>query len=141
MSGMPYAPIPMSLIDILGETQRHNQNYLQMSHLGSQLNALNQASALQNAIIQSAQAQMGIQSAPRPNAWYHKQRAEEFARDGDKLIDRIAFWGAMRSVIGPLSDRIVGKLAERLEALTDKIERELEWAGTKPEPDALSACK
>ena len=63
-------------------------------------------------------AQLNV--APRKNAWWHRERAEQYAKDGEKLIERIAFWSEV-----PLAGWLVSRLADELEAVSGKIESEL----------------
>jgi hypothetical protein len=55
----------------------------------------------------------------RSNAWYHRERAKDAAKRGEKLIDRMAFWRAV-PIIGA---RITQKIADRLDCVTDEAER------------------
>lgn len=64
---------------------------------------------------------MASQSNPSE---YHRKRALKRADEGDKLIERIAFWDEL-----PLVGRIIAdRLADELEYVVDDIERELERA-------------
>jgi hypothetical protein len=105
---------------------------IQASAAGNVMSCIQQAKAMQNAA--SAQLQTGWTSeeqraewfdaqlnvAPRKNAWWHRERAEQYAKDGEKLIERIAFWSEV-----PLAGWLVSRLADELEAVSGKIESEL----------------
>jgi hypothetical protein len=99
----------------------------------AQRDAVNAQIAMQQADLHNALAQSQLQAAvaitrsavtAKPNAWYHRQRAERFRDEGDKLICRMAFW----SEIPLIGNRIVSSLADKLELLSGMIELELECA-------------
>jgi hypothetical protein len=71
----------------------------------------------QQSLRQLAQADLAPVKA---NVWYHRERAEQCVKDGDDPIVRMAGW---REV--PIIGRAMcSRLAAKLEALADELERE-----------------
>lgn len=78
------------------------------------------------ALSESATAFVGhvraMQASAKVNSWYHEQRAKGCAAQADEIICRMVFWMGV-----PLFGRLVlNILVDKLERITDSIERELE---------------
>lgn len=111
------------------QAQQHKANML--AQLAQHQNQLQQGQTIlslaqyqQQGLANALSQQMNAVGAPNVIAWHHRQRAESYAKDGERLIDRMAFWDQI-PVIG---DRIVDRLADALERVAERIETELERA-------------
>lgn len=109
---MPPALAVSSAVSCVGSSllqQAANQNAMNNGLAQYQSNDL---SSLLGTSLQNAAPRMS-------NSWYHREQAERAAKDGDKVIDRIAFWAEF-PIIGAW---MVRKLAEKLDRISDDAER------------------
>jgi len=97
----------------------------------SQLAALQQSQQVYAQLTQAGYANqncMGISgqqnAAPPSDGTWETARAAIWAEDGDKIIDRMAFWRGLGAFGAP----VLNRLARQLDAITDQIEPYLQMA-------------